>query len=257
MLPNNLPLIEHLPLQLVADSWEWRKMEHYDHWIGTDEDGKEWLVKMSGSFYSYRERTFASLAQHLGLSCQSSVYLHLPPDSLPMKNKPRAEVFQLAICWYEQHDDNYAIDCPIKVLYEKSNDPLLNKMHVLKQSSVKNSMDYARAEILAYLCGANERYEFIYTKNHELIMVDNEQTFSSAPCNVLDIDIIKEPDGNLSPLGKKIVHDLCKSFSRISDEDIEMFTSKPNDYKVKKLWKIKPKLFKARKYAGDIVRVCR
>ena len=38
-----------------------------DWWIGTDLEGRQWLVKMKGSFYAYREHVFASLAQRAGI----------------------------------------------------------------------------------------------------------------------------------------------------------------------------------------------
>lgn len=231
MLPHNFPLINQLPPLLVADSWEWTTEtmgHHSDLWLGIDPNGNKWLVKMRGSFYSYREHAFAALAQMLGLSCQSSVYLRLPLDNPLMQNGKRAEEYHLAIWWYEHHDDSKcSSDCPVKILYEQLNDPSQDQVTVLRQSAVKNAIDMARAEILAHLCCANETSEFIYTPDHELIIIDNEEMFSYSPSNLFDATVMEGPNNRLSAAGMEEAIELCDRLTKITDSEIESITAIP------------------------------
>ena len=76
---RSFPSISELPKLLDASDWEWQRPPLRDDgmgmdanwWIGTDREGRRWLVKMTNGFYAYREHVFASLAQRLGISCQS------------------------------------------------------------------------------------------------------------------------------------------------------------------------------------------
>ena len=84
---NSFPAIVNLPVHVVATNWNWSRPEPKrnmafglkpEWWIGTDDVGRRWVVKMSGSDCAYREHVFAALAQRLDISCQSSMYYRLP-----------------------------------------------------------------------------------------------------------------------------------------------------------------------------------
>ncbi len=71
------PAIDELPSMLQTRGWQWEQFScspypKHGFWLATDERGHQWLAKMRGSFYGYRELVFARIAQRLGWSCQSS-----------------------------------------------------------------------------------------------------------------------------------------------------------------------------------------
>src|SRR6266850_1973336 len=82
--PEYYRRVRDLPPHLYASGWRWRRARGRHHWIGTDRSGRSWFVKMTGSECAHRERVFDLLAQNLGLSCQSCVYLTLPEEALPL-----------------------------------------------------------------------------------------------------------------------------------------------------------------------------
>jgi len=100
------PLIKELPEHLFGDHWVWSPAQGNlcsykgvkdGWWFGTDENGVKWLTKLSGSNYAYREHVFSALAQAVGISCQSSVYLTIPKTAIPLRRETSLERFQLAL----------------------------------------------------------------------------------------------------------------------------------------------------------------
>jgi hypothetical protein len=258
MTSGDFPRITELPELLIADSWIWERFESSiyseNFWIGLAPNNNRWLVKMRGSFYAYRERTFASLAQRLGLSCQSSVYLKLPQECLPRKGMEDTEDWQLAIWLLPEHGSQECSDhCPIEELYRNINAPAQDFVAALQASSVKNAVDWARGELLAYLCGANESSDRLFTPDHQFVLIDNEQIFSVPPGNILEAPCLEAPNNGLSQAGLKVALDLCSDFSALADDEIEEITRLPSHYTVDERWAIKPLIYEGRRAANEFL----
>ena len=183
---TSYPLIKDLPLLAVADDWKWQSpmtgqatqklRTPTEFWIGIASDGRRWIVKMRGSTYAYREHVYAALAQCLGLSCQSSIFLRLPPDAPPLANCHQRSRNQLAIWLLEKHQDgSCSIGCPLvefRMRFKTSQGT--DVVEVILNSKIKNMADWARGEILGYLCGQFEPGGIFCTRDHELVLIDNE-----------------------------------------------------------------------------------
>jgi hypothetical protein len=136
------PNLIDLPHQLVADDWQWRPFKrglHGQSWIGTDEHGRDWLVKMTGSFFALRERVFDSIAQALGLSCQSCVFLTLPEHAEPLRHAKDAEVYQGAITFIQKHKSKPCwTDCELEPWFSPEPE---NWVRFLAEGRIRNATD--------------------------------------------------------------------------------------------------------------------
>jgi hypothetical protein len=248
----SFPLITELPRLLQSVSWAWESFLSIDglhhFWLGTSPEGLRWLVKMKGSFLAYREHVAASLAQALGLSCQSSSYLVLTSDSPPIRAAQNSSHFQLALWLLPEHNAADCVThCPVRHLTGSFTYQVLFAR--LRNSGVKHALDLIRSEILVYLCGATEPCGYIFTKSHEIVIIDNELMFAHKPTS---------PD--LSPWFEEVTSDdldeligltsdICERLASLSDRTIESFLSIPDGYVVEKHWPIRPLVYAAREEA--------
>ncbi|GBE37494.1 hypothetical protein BMS3Bbin08_00084 [bacterium BMS3Bbin08] len=203
------PQIENLPLQVDASTWTWSKTEKGKFWIGHERDGTKWLVKGSGSFYALRERASAYLLQTLGINSQSSAFMILPEGSLPVADKPEIERSQLAIRFIDEHGTN----C-VDEQFQKA-------LKILR--------------VMACLCGANERSEILFSEDHIMYVVDNEQMFQDPPDNPITCADGFEIEYDTM---MELTLDLCRKLSVIDNRDIQVFTAIPDGYVVNELWPI-------------------
>jgi hypothetical protein len=222
------PLIRDLPDHLRADGWEWSKAEppanhfpglgvKHGWWFGTDENGIKWLTKLTGGSYAYREHVFSALAQSLGISCQSSVYVTIPKDAAPMRDKFQAKRFQLALWYYAEHaNDPCKTQCPM--------DELTSFDLSYLDSGIKYAEDMIRGEFLGYLCGQSEPAGYLFTANHEFIQIDNEQMFGGDPGNLENCYWWK------FDAARKYAFEVCRKIAELSEAEILKFAEIPKGY---------------------------
>ncbi len=250
--------IRDLPDFLTADDWEWKPfvspVAGAPMWIGVEPSGTEWLVKAEGGFRSYRERTFAALAQELGISCQSSVLLSVPEDSPPYKEAgPPHECSQLAITLIAHHgQSSCGDDCPLTNLWSES-ESAPDKAKLLMESGIQHAASLIEGDFLAHFCGANERAEKILTPDHELVLIDNSQAFSTGPADVAESPWLATSDGTPSPVAWALLEQLAARFAALSDEKLAECTAIPSTYAVEQLWPIPPMIVAAREAARHLV----
>jgi hypothetical protein len=188
---KNHTTIRDLPELLIANDWDWTHPAQTlcdrhvrlngEWWIGMCPKGRKWLVKMRGSTKAYCEHTFASLAQLIGISCQSSVFLKIPDSAPPRLETRGTEPFQLALCFLDEHDGDCADpECPITKLRDVDIGSKAGLAAYLN-SGIVFANDYVRGEVLGYLCGQWEPPGRLFTKTHEFVQTDNEAMFHSGP----------------------------------------------------------------------------
>jgi hypothetical protein len=253
---RNLPEISELPALMSAEGWRWKRNDAFprDFWLGQDTNGIRWLVKMHGGFYSLREHAFSSLAQHLGLFCQSSVLLRLPNDSIPMKEDSDLEESQIALELLDEHDTVLcAPSCPLAPLEFAVNSPSGDRVALAEHAGVEHASDWIRADMLAYLCGANEPSDRLITKDHEFVVIDNEQMFSTDPVDVLECDWFRGATGEQSSRAIEIAGALCSRLAQTTDEEIALFSSIPRGYVVNELWSVHGRMVASRNAARRYV----
>jgi hypothetical protein len=214
-------------------------------WLGTDEMGRRWVLKMTGSNYAYREHVFASLAQRLGISCQSSMYLTIPRGSAPILHETKTEPHQLALCFLEEHLGSCSLEsCPLDILNDLSIDSEEN-LQIYLSCGVKNTTDFIRGEILGYLCGQFEPPDRLFTMNHELVQIDNELMFANDPINLVECRWLQ------FRVGLQCAEDICCTLSELSEDEILAFAEIPSGYLVTQDNNIPRKLLAAHRAAKN------
>jgi hypothetical protein len=234
------PPIKELPIMQYSENWQWTSCLSLgtDFWIAEDEDGRKWLVKLRGSFYAFRERTFSSIAQHLKISCQSSTFLKIPSGSEPLLGTRQASQNQLAICLIPEHIHGFCGDeCPLRS-YTETFSAADDKSAALNDSQIPNALDWARGEMLGYICDMHEPPDRLFTPNHEFVQIDNEMMFTNAHADFWECVWLKSDQDEWSEVGIREAQKLCESVAALSDESIAGATEIPTDYVVEMLWDV-------------------
>jgi len=243
-------IVKH-SIKLYGDhySWSWSKIQDNNFWIGHEINGTKWLVKGRGSFYALRERAAAYLLQTVGINSQSSSFLILPDNSLPVTEKPDIERYQLAIRYIDEHDgDCVDLDnCPLDKLDDQF-DKAREKVSFLKTNPISNIIDWVKVDVMACLCGANEPSGRLFSRDHKMYVIDNELMFSTKPSNpIVGTDWFEEEyDATMN-----LTLDLCERLSKINKRDIQLFTAIPDGYVVNELWSITKLIEFTVQYAKD------
>lgn len=232
-MPFAFPAISDLPTLFDATNWSWHSPPgHNRHigikpewWIGTDETGTRWLVKMRGSSMAHREHVFAALAQRLNISCQSSSYLLMPShDSVPRIHSPDSEDHQLALVLLEEHEPiSCSSQCLLSTVWGKTlTDKVMQSAELVGSS---NYLDLVRGSALGFMCGQSEPSDFIITPDHDYVVIDNEMMFGCGSC-LLDCEWFKTSSR------QSVVEELCLRLVEIPDEDLAKIATPPANYPV-------------------------
>jgi hypothetical protein len=258
------PQISELPPFLRTDGWSWEKFDSptglgSDFWVGTDREGNRWLVKPKGSFDAFRERVFGALAQRIGLSCQSSVLVELSKGSPPLEGRshhdPYNERVHVALWLLPEHSRCWlGKACPVVTLFDhlqKKED----RVAAFLGSTVEHAVDWIRGDMMLYLCMAHEPSGRLFTPDHQFVLIDNEKMFSSAAEHLEDCDWLYDRERNPSAAATEIALDLCDRLSSVGDEDIETFCAIPSGFVVRQIWRIKPRVYRARKAARAFLKI--
>lgn len=244
------PLISELPALLDTAGWTWQIIQRPDHasdgfWIGTDRDGRNWLTKLRGSSYAYREIVFAKIAQHLNWSCQSSIFIRLDVESAKILGRKRGEVH--AAHWYF-HEHLHAlctIECPLP-------NPFCRYFYTIESfltTRVRHIIDWPKSELAAYIFGANESPEPLFTVDHELVIIDSEQMFSSGPSSFENLSWLKRPDGSRSQSGHELAMDVCAEVCSLSEEFITNALLIPKEIDIELRWSLEARVHKSIEFA--------
>lgn len=119
---------------------------------------------------------------------------------------------------------------------------------------MKHALDLLRSEILIYLCGAFEPCGYLFTKSHEVVIIDNERMFATNPsCPALS-PWFEELTGNKRDALIGLSIDLCERLCGLSDELIERLLFVPDGYVVDECWPIAPLVYGAREEAGRFLK---
>jgi hypothetical protein len=233
-LMPSFPLIRDLPPLLGTRGWSWKSFTppnsfHTDFWIGTDPDGTQWVTKLSGGFCAYREIAFAKLAQSMGWSCQSSVFMRLDEESAHTLGVATGEIH--AAHWFlrEHAATLCSHNCDMRPLQGLR----LRSVSDLNGSTVSHLMDWPKAEIANYVFGGLEPPDQLFTTAHEFVIIDSETMFASGPV---------EFDKDHWWCDSSIVSDVCRNICALTDAQIEDALSIPSEVTIHESWPIAPLL---------------
>jgi hypothetical protein len=180
---------------------------------------------MTGSFCSYREHVFSSLAQRLGISCQSSAYVIVQPDALPPRDSYKhLDRCQLAISLIEEHfEEPCSPDCVMKEVIGKSMS--FDDIDRLSAKGVSHFKDWVCGDALGHLCGQFEPHDHLFTKDHQYVVIDNELMFAGSPC-------LEECSWWEEENARPLIAALCRKFVELSDDELRAMATIPEGYSV-------------------------
>lgn len=230
---RSFPLISQLPKLLDASDWSWQKPPQREGrfgmspewWIGRDREGRKWLVKMRNGFYAYREHVFASLAQRLGISCQSSAYLLIESEEAEPRLHTRcSEPWQLALCLMDEHATQpCSAACVMSDIFGKATD--FAAIRHAQVSGIAHFEDLVRGDALGYLCGQFEPHGHFFTRDHEYVVIDNECMFAGTPglngCHWHECDAARQ-----------LIIEVCRGLVHTTDQELHELAAIPEGYTI-------------------------
>jgi hypothetical protein len=228
-----------------AAGWCWDPATHLpggdEFWIGLDPGGRKWLVKMRGAFYALRERTFARLAERLGIPCQESAFICLPQGSAPREEGLDAEAYQVALGLMDPHRAGPCGEgCPVGHGLVNDLDSVPDAAEMILASGVDGATAWIMADFLADMFGANESSEPFLTSDHKCTLIDNEQHFSvRSTWRGNSVWLVRADDGP-SESGEDLLLSLCESVAAISSDELSTLVAVPTDFQVSELWPLQP-----------------
>lgn len=251
---NSFPSMVDVPPVLSTKGWQWRQIKHpchpsNGHWIGTDREGHRWLTKLRGAFYAYREIVFGKLAEQMGWSCQTSTYIRLDPASVATLGVSNGTIH--AAHWYlDEHGPKpCSPSCPMRALAE------VRSLEDLEGVAVAHLMDWPKSEFAAYIFGANEVSDRLFTATHEFVIIDSEQMFATGPCS-FETAFWVRPDIVASQRAKgfELAATTCADVSRLSPTQVAEALKVPRGVSIHRRWPIAPKIKQSVNFASQYVR---
>jgi hypothetical protein len=247
-----MPSIYELPEFICTKGWQWRTFspsfgiaQLSEFWIGTDLEGNQWLTKLRGGFYAYREIVFAKISQSMGLSCQSSTYIKLDSQSAKQIGGKAGDIHSVHWFLKEHAPEPCGIECP----YHQLNEATIFEIKDLYPIPISNILDWPSSDFLAYLLGANEISDYLITEDHEFVTIDSEQMFSTNYHCFSTLNWFLNTERIPSSEGISFAKELCLRFVSLSVKDIQRALVIPDNIQIEKRWDIEEIIWKSYEYA--------
>lgn len=249
----SFPLIRDLPLIVDTDGWIWQPFDppsapSHNFWLGTDSQGNRWLTKLGGPFRAYREIVFARLAQQMGWSCQSSVFMRLDKESASAIGARPGEVHGAHWFLDEHVYPPCSEGCGLTALLGKP----IQAIEDVVDLSVEHIIDWPKSELAACLFGGNEPPGRLFTKKHEFVIIDSELMFSTGPCSFASTIWWGSQD-TPTPSGLALAKEVCADLLALGSGSLAAALKIPKNITVQEIWPIAPFLHRSFAYAEDFV----
>jgi hypothetical protein len=241
--------MNELPEVLDTTGWHWSPFQapvaiSNGFWVGTDKSGQRWLTKLTGAFKAYREIVFGRVAQRMGWSCQSSVFMRVDSDSARKLGVSASSIH--AAHWFlnEHVHPPCALSCPLSPLVGKP----ISRVEDIADLSVANILDWSKGDFAACLFGGNEPPGRLFTAAHEFVIIDSELMFSTRPSSLSDTLWWGE-DNTPAASGVAMARQVCADFVGLGRPYLDEALRIPSGVKVDELWPIGPLLEQSFTYA--------
>lgn len=254
------PLICDLPSIVPADNWSWKPIVCQGHltdgfWLGTDEHGQRWLAKVRGREYGLRELAFARLAQRLGWSCQSSIFVTLPEHCPIRTTNKGADRIQLVHWYYEEADTSSAlVRAVLDPIDEALNSRTTHPLDVIKSAPIASFIDWPRSDVAAALFGAGEVCGRLLTAAMSHVIIDSEQMFASKPDSTLSTCWLQADLTTGGRKGLDLTLEVCESIARLSSSEFSAFVKAPPYITLRLQQPIMPVLLDAKRVARGVLK---
>ena len=247
------PQMYELPHYLELDNKEIKKIEFpgipRKQFHSVYFDKHLLILKMEGSFYSYRDWVASRLFQHLHYNTQSSILLKLNQCTFSDEKISGFDVYQQGILMIEQHING---PCSPTCDYPKLRSVLSGgDSHKLQKTNFKNTELLILKSLLSHFFSANESSETLIGKDHRFYLIDNSQMFSYLPTKSSILSWLE-----CSPIedfrqAKKFLIKTAKKISSLKGIWPDLCDIPPK-YEVSALWDIKDHIAETIKIAGEI-----
>lgn len=253
----SFPLMRDLPQVVETAGWHWKAFTapvapSTNFWVGTDLHGNRWLTKLTGDFYAYREIVFARLAQQMGWSCQSSVFMRLDAQSAKAIGAKRGALH--AAHWFL--DEHVHPPCSEHCNLAPLVGIPVESVEDIAGLPIAYILDWPKSEMAACLFGGNEPPGRLFTKQHEFVIIDSELMFSTDPCAFESVVWWGDKD-DPTPSGLKIAREVCAGLLALGQHSLQQALALPAGVTVNERWPIAPLLYKSFEYAENFVRGAR
>jgi hypothetical protein len=245
----SFPQMHDLPSVVDTAGWQWSKFQTpvlptKDFWLGIDRHGNRWLTKLRGDFYAYREIVFARLAQQMGWSCQSSVFMRIDAQSAALLGVQKGEIH--AAHWFmEEHIHLPCVEgCSLTSFVGKP----VGLVEDLENLNIAHISDWPKSELAACLFGGNEPPGRLFTASHEFVIIDSEQMFASSPSS-FDCTSWWGDANNPQASGQMLAKVVCAELVGLGTQSLNTALALPPDVIVNEKWPIAPILHKSFDYA--------
>lgn len=249
---TSFPLMSELPRVIDTTDWIWERFNatvtpSCNFWIGIDHEGSRWLTKLRGVNRAYREIVFAQLAQAMGWSCQSSVFMRIDRRSAQKLGVQEGEVH--AAHWFL--DEHPRLPCSLVCALDFFSGKKIDALEDLLGSTIAHLMDWPKSEFAAYLFGGTEIPGGLFTAEHEFVIIDSELMFASQPCEFETCRWWNEPSGQPSRSGRALAFDVCNDLLSLSEREIREALTIPVGIDIPDSEIIGSRLRASRNYAAE------
>jgi hypothetical protein len=247
----SFPTMRDLPPFLFADGWNWRQFStpsfpSRDVWLGTDSEGRAWLTKLSGSYNTYREIVFCRIAQELGWSCQSSVFLKLSAADARTIGAQVGEIHCAHWFFSEHvHPSQCGSNCPLAPIVHPGIGRTVEELETLR---VDHAIDLAKGHFASCIFGANEAPEALWTSDHTMVLIDNESMLQSPPCPL---------DGTPywgTECGERLAREVCREIGSLPDTSLRAALDIPEGLRIRRSNEVPPRLKAGHAFAKHFAR---
>lgn len=250
----SFPLMRDLPSVVNTAGWTWDSFEApiapcSNFWLGKDPQGNRWLTKLRGDFRAYREIVFSRLAQQMGWSCQSSVFMQLDRESAEALGKKQGEIH--AAHWFlDEHVSSPCTeDCSLLSLRGKE----IETIEDVVSLPFAHIIDWPKSEMAACLFGGHEPPGRFFTKMHEFVIIDSELMFSSGPQSFESTRWWGKRDTpQLS--GLELANQVCADFVALGRESLSKALAVPEAISIQQRQPIAPLIYESFAHAEAFLR---
>jgi hypothetical protein len=229
--------MSELPEFLCTDGWTWRPFSApvytpSDSWVGTDPEGRQWMTKLGGSFLAYREIVFGRLAQAMGWSCQSSIFIRLDGESARTIGRSPGEIHGAHWLLDEHRGSVCGPECGLAPWLRQP----IEKIDDFDRLEILHIEDFPKSELATCLFGGHEPPGWLITTDHEFVILDSELMFSTEPCGFDSTRWWGAPHSSqrIIALSKAV----CDEFLRVAHQGLDPFLRVPSGVIVDQNWSI-------------------
>jgi len=145
---------------------------------------------------------------------------------------------QSAIWYLAEHVHGFCGEsCPLRTFSDRfkvASDQLI----CLRESPISNAIDWARGEMLGYLCDMFEPPGRLFTPEHRFVQIDNELMFTAGSADLWECRWLKTTNNEWSVAGLEEARQLCDAVADLPDRVFAQATAIPQDYALDMRWDV-------------------